>query len=87
MAGNNRTTVWKSNAARGFAWLTGGALVILAIAWSQLALAQNAVRLTAVEVQPMQGSTLQIRLRTDGVAPQPLTFTIDQPGAAFGRPA
>ncbi len=27
----------------------------------------------------MQGSTLQIRLRTDGVAPQPLTFTIDRP--------
>jgi len=79
MAGNNRTTVWKLNAARGFAWLTGGALAILAIAWSQLALAQDAVRLTAVEVQPMQGSTLQIRLRTDGVAPQPLTFTIDQP--------
>ncbi|HEX9706767.1 MAG TPA: type IV pilus secretin PilQ [Steroidobacteraceae bacterium] len=79
MAGNNRTTVWNTNAARGFAWLTGGALAILAIAWSQLALAQDAVRLTAVEVQPMQGSTLQIRLRTDGVAPQPLTFTIDRP--------
>jgi type IV pilus assembly protein PilQ len=79
MAGNNRTTVSKFNAARGFAWLGGGALAILAIAWSQLALAQDAVRLTAIEVQPMQGSTLQIRLRTDGVAPQPLTFTIDQP--------
>ena len=37
------------------------------------------MRLTAVEVLPMQGSTLQVRLRTDGVAPQPLTFTIDQP--------
>ncbi len=79
MAGNNRTTVSKTNAARGFAWLMGGALLILAVAWSQLALAQNPVRLTAVEVQPMQGSTLQIRLRTDGVAPQPLTFTIDRP--------
>jgi len=30
-------------------------------------------------VLPMQGSTLQVRLRTDGVAPAPLTFTIDQP--------
>jgi type IV pilus assembly protein PilQ len=79
MAGNNRTTVSKINEARGFAWLMGGALLILAIAWSQLALAQDAVRLTAVEVLPMQGSTLQIRLRTDGTAPQPLTFTIDRP--------
>jgi type IV pilus assembly protein PilQ len=79
MAGYNRTTVLKINAARGFAWLMGGALLILATAWSQLALAQDAVRLTAIEVQPMQGSTLQIRLRTDGTAPQPLTFTIDRP--------
>ena len=79
MAGNNRTTVWNMNTARGIVQWLGGALVILAIAWSQLALAQNAVRLTAVEVLPMQGSTLQIRLRTDGTAPQPLTFTIDHP--------
>ncbi|MGH8198609.1 MAG: type IV pilus secretin PilQ [Steroidobacteraceae bacterium] len=79
MAGNNRTTVWNMDTARSFLRLVGGALVILAIAWSQLAQAQGAVRLTAVEVQPMQGGTLQIRLRTDGVAPQPLTFTIDRP--------
>ncbi len=78
MAGNKRTTVWKLNAVRGFARLMGGALATLAIAWSQIAEAQSA-RLTAIEVQPMQGSTLQVRLRTDGVAPQPLTFTIDRP--------
>jgi type IV pilus assembly protein PilQ len=52
---------------------------MLALAWSQFAQAQDAVRLTAVEVQPMQGQTLQVRLRTDGVAPQPLSFTIDRP--------
>jgi type IV pilus assembly protein PilQ len=78
MAGNNRTTVWNMNTARSFvAWL--GAMVILAIAWSQLAQAQGTARLTAIEVLPMQGSTLQVRLRTDGTAPQPLTFTIDKP--------
>ncbi len=77
MAGNNRT--WNMGAALGFARALGGALALAVMAWSQPALAQSAVRLTAVEVQPMQGSTLQIRLRTDGVAPQPLTFTIDQP--------
>ena len=79
MAGNNRTTVWKLDSARGIAQWGGLALAILAIAWSQLASAQGGARLTAVEVLPMQGSTLQIRLRTDGPAPQPLTFTIDRP--------
>ena len=79
MAVNNRTTVWNMGKARSLARALGGALALTAMAWTQLALAQGAVRLTAVEVQPMQGSTLQIRLRTDGVAPQPLTFTIDQP--------
>ena len=79
MAGNNRKTVWNMGKARSLARALGGALALAAMAWTQLALAQGAVRLTAVEVQPMQGSTLQIRLRTDGVAPQPLTFTIDQP--------
>src|SRR5512134_834249 len=79
MAVNNRTTVWNMGKARSLARALGGALALAAMAWTQLALAQGAVRLTAVEVQPMQGSTLQVRLRTDGVAPQPLTFTIDQP--------
>jgi type IV pilus assembly protein PilQ len=79
MAGNNRTTVWNMNAARDIALWLGGAIAVLAIAWSQLASAQGSARLTAVEVLPMQGSTLQVRLRTDGTAPQPLTFTIDRP--------
>jgi len=79
MAGNNRTTVWNMNAARDIAQWLGGALAVMAIAWSQLASAQGSARLTAVEVLPMQGSTLQVRLRTDGTAPQPLTFTIDRP--------
>ena len=79
MAGNNRTTVWNMDSARSFVQWLGGALVILAIAWSQHAGAQGSARLTAVEVLPMQGNTLQVRLRTDGTAPQPLTFTIDKP--------
>ncbi len=79
MAGNNRTTVWNMDTARSLLQWLGSAMVILAIAWSQLAQAQGAARLTAVEVLPMQGSTLQVRLRTDGTAPQPLTFTIDNP--------
>jgi type IV pilus assembly protein PilQ len=79
MAGNNRTTVWNMGKARSLTRALGSALALAAMAWTQLALAEGAVRLTAVEVLPTQGSTLQIRLRTDGVAPPPLTFTIDQP--------
>ena len=79
MAGNNRITVWNMDTARGIVQWLGSALAVAAIAWSQLAGAQGATRLTAVEVLPMQGSTLQVRLRTDGAAPQPLTFTIDRP--------
>ena len=79
MVRNNRTTAWIGGGARRFARGLGGAVALLAIAWSQPGLAQEAVHLTAVEVQPMQGQSLQIRLRTDGVAPQPLTFTIDRP--------
>ena len=79
MAGNNRTTVWNMNTARGYLQWLGSAMVILAIAWAQFAHAEGAARLTSVEVLPMQGSTLQVRLHTDGTAPQPLTFTIDKP--------
>ena len=79
MAGNNRTTVWNMNTARGFLRWLGSAMVILAIAWTQYAHAEGAARLTSVEVLPMQGSTLQVRLHIDGTAPQPLTFTIDKP--------
>jgi type IV pilus assembly protein PilQ len=79
MARINLKTALINTKARSFARALGGVLATVTIAWSQIALAQGSVRLTAVEVQPMQGQTLQIRLRTDGVAPQPLTFTIDRP--------
>jgi type IV pilus assembly protein PilQ len=79
MARINLNTASINTKARGFARALVGVLATVTIAWSQIALAQGSVRLTAVEVQPMQGQTLQIRLRTDGVAPQPLTFTIDRP--------
>ena len=58
------------------------ALVALAalagLAW-QGALAQSATRLEKVEVQPQPGEQLEVRLVLDGPAPQPVTFTIDNP--------
>lgn len=79
MVGNNRTMAGNGGGARRLAQAWGGALFTLIMAWSAAALAQDAVRLTAVEVQPLQGQALRVRLRTDGTAPQPLTFTIDRP--------
>ena len=79
MVGNNRTMAGHGGGARSRTRAWGSVLATLVIAWSAIAQAQDAVRLTAVEVLPMQGQTLQVRLRTDGTAPQPLFFTIDRP--------
>jgi type IV pilus assembly protein PilQ len=79
MAGNDRTPV--SNKGGRFSMRAlGGLLATLAVAWGGFAQAQNpATTLTAVEVQPLAGNALQVRLETSGPAPEPLTFTIDQP--------
>jgi type IV pilus assembly protein PilQ len=58
------------------------ALVVLAalagIAW-QGAIAQSGSRLEKVELQPQPGEQLEVRLVMGGPAPQPVTFTIDNP--------
>ena len=46
---------------------------------AQVALAQVGTRLEKVEVQPGAGDQLEVRLVLDGPAPQPVTFTIDNP--------
>jgi type IV pilus assembly protein PilQ len=46
---------------------------------AQVALAQVGTRLEKVELQPQQGDQLEVRLVLDGPAPQPVTFTIDNP--------
>jgi len=46
---------------------------------AQVALAQVGTRLEKVELQPQAGEQLEVRLVLDGPAPQPVTFTIDNP--------
>jgi len=59
------------------AWLViAGVLGILP---SQPARAQDGPKLEAVDVQPLPGQQVQITLRLSGPAPQPLSFTIDNP--------
>jgi len=79
MAGNDRATV-SNKGGRPTLRALSGLLATLAVAWGGFAQAQDAATtLTAVEVKSMAGNALEVRLRTSGPAPEPLTFTIDQP--------
>jgi len=43
------------------------------------AMAQNALSLQAIDVQPLPGQQVELRLRLSGPAPEPMAFTIDNP--------
>src|SRR6201999_460593 len=59
------------------AWLViAGVLGTLA---SQPARAQDGPKLEAIDVQPLPGQQLQVTMKLSGPAPQPLSFTIDNP--------
>src|SRR5690606_39864411 len=69
---------------RGFAAIRRGAS---RLGWAAAALlvagaasAQDGpLSLRAIDVQPLPGQRLELRLQTDGPAPQPVSFTIDDP--------
>jgi type IV pilus assembly protein PilQ len=71
------------------------ALAAVAAFFAQTALAQDALHLEKVEVQPQPGQQVEVRLVLDGPAPQPVTFTVDNParlsvdlpGAALALPS
>src|SRR5215813_14793236 len=46
---------------------------------SKPAHAQDGPKLEAIDVQPLPGQQVQITMRLSGPAPQPLSFTIDNP--------
>ncbi|HJR71197.1 MAG TPA: type IV pilus secretin PilQ [Gammaproteobacteria bacterium] len=53
---------------------------LLAIALAApTASAQDALRLEAIDVQPLAGTQVEVRLRLSGTAPEPMSFTIDDP--------
>src|SRR5678815_6148460 len=43
------------------------------------ATAQSALSLQAIDVQPLPGQQVELRLRLSGPAPEPTAFTIDNP--------
>ena len=63
---------------RPIGWVTQ--LLIAATAMTVgTALAQDERRLEAIDVVPMPGQGLELRLQLDGAAPEPVSFTIDDP--------
>ena len=70
---------WDCSALRrGFA-LLGWAAAALMVAGTALAQSDAARSLRGIDVQPMSGQRLELRLQMDGPAPEPRTFTIDDP--------
>jgi type IV pilus assembly protein PilQ len=69
-----RENVWK--------WLCQALSLSLLLAGGltpSAASAQDALRLEAIDVQPLPGQQVELRLRLSGPAPEPMTFTIDNP--------
>ncbi|HEY4645810.1 MAG TPA: type IV pilus secretin PilQ [Steroidobacteraceae bacterium] len=79
MNGMNR--VWLALRTRLGVAARAVCLVLVAAALPGLAPAQPAegLKLQAIDVQTLPGQQLQLRLRLNGPAPEPLSFTIDRP--------
>jgi type IV pilus assembly protein PilQ len=52
---------------------------LLAVGLVPAALQAQELRLEAIDVQPLPGQQVELRLRLSGAAPEPMTFTIDDP--------
>src|SRR5215470_19705067 len=63
---------WAGHRLAGAAW-------ILALALSSFAARAQNVRLEAIDVQPLPGQQLELRLRMNGPATEPTSFTIENP--------
>lgn len=59
------------------AWLA--LACVLGLLGARQALAQGPSRLEAIDVQPLPGQQIQVTMRLSGPAPEPMSFTIDNP--------
>jgi len=71
-----RSTTRAGSPAGRLGW---AAVAALSMFWWAGAAAQEAVRLTGIEVNTLPGNRVVLTLTTDGPAPEPLSFTIDDP--------
>ena len=71
-ARSGKISSWLGHFAAAAAWA-------LALALSMSAARAQDLKLEAIDVQPLPGQQLELRLRTNGTAPEPMTFTIENP--------
>src|SRR5262245_40343985 len=69
---SGKISSWLGHFAAAAAWS-------LALALSMSAARAQDLRLEAIDVQPLPGQQLELRLRTNGTAPEPMAFTIENP--------
>jgi len=69
----------RQNTIRGAATWLALACIVTALAGGERALAADANRLEAIDVQTLPGQQLQLTMRLSGPAAAPLSFTIDNP--------
>jgi type IV pilus assembly protein PilQ len=69
---SGKISSWLGHFAAAAAWA-------LALALSMSAARAQDLRLEAIDVQPLPGQQLELRLRTNGTAPEPMAFTIENP--------
>ena len=65
--------------ARSYARRFAGAAWILALALASFAARAQSLRLEGIDVQPLPGQQVELRLRMSGPAPEPTSFTIENP--------
>ena len=66
------------SSAQAILWLGLGLLLALSLAGTN-AYTQEGRQLESIEVEPLSGQRLQFRLRMNAAAPEPMSFTIDDP--------
>jgi len=71
------SAVRRENVSKWLGFLTS--LCTLLAFGATVARAQEGLRLEAIDVQPLPGQQVELRLRLSGNAPEPMAFTIDNP--------
>src|SRR5688572_20281363 len=66
-----RENLWK--------WLSSTLGLLLAVGLLPSISQAQDLRLEGIDVQPLPGQQVELRLRLSGAAPEPMTFTIDDP--------
>jgi type IV pilus assembly protein PilQ len=71
--------VRRGNVSSWLGYSVGFASWLFALALSTSAALAQDLRLEAIDVQPLPGQRVELRLRMNGSAPEPMSFTIDDP--------